>query len=101
MRYIPTAYGAISPARLQSSPDIDRSARISGADWWTTVRSVVLPLVRPALFTSFALLFIHFFKEYSAAVFLFAPGSEVIGTPLLQFWEIGRASCRERVCQYV
>jgi iron(III) transport system permease protein len=31
-------------------------------------------------------LFVYFFKEYVSAVFLFAPGSEVIGTTLLQFW---------------
>ncbi|WP_201839982.1 ABC transporter permease [Microvirga zambiensis] len=89
MRYIPTGYGAISPALVQISTDMDRSARTTGADWWTTVRLVILPLIRPALFSSFALMFIHFFKEYSAAVFLFAPGSEVIGTTLLQFWVAG------------
>ena len=32
------------------------------------------------------LLFVHFIKEYAAAVFLFAPGSEVIGTTMLTFW---------------
>src|SRR3546814_11417828 len=28
-------------------------------------------------------------------------GSRVLGTPSFIVWEIGRASCRERVCQYV
>lgn len=95
MRYIPTGFGALSPTLMQIGPDLDRSARVMGADWWTATRTVVLKLMKPALFTCFALLFIHFFKEYSTAIFLFAPGSEVIGTTLIQFWvqgEMGRVA---------
>ncbi|HET7409962.1 MAG TPA: iron ABC transporter permease [Paracoccaceae bacterium] len=86
MRYIPTGLGAISPALAQISADLDRSARTVGADWWRTSRSVMFRLLTPAMFSCFALLFIHFLKEYVTAVFLFAPGSEVIGTTMLQFW---------------
>ncbi|HXZ49546.1 MAG TPA: iron ABC transporter permease [Usitatibacter sp.] len=86
MRYLPTGLGAVSPALLQVSPELDRAARVSGADWWTTSWAVSLRLLKPALFSAFALLFICFFKDYATAVFLFAPGSEVIGTTLLTFW---------------
>ncbi|MCF3932637.1 iron ABC transporter permease [Acuticoccus sp. M5D2P5] len=89
MRYLPTGYGAVSPALAQLGADLDRSARTVGADWWRTSRSIVLPLLTPALFSCYALLFIHFLKEYVTAVFLFAPGSEVIGTTMLQFWTNG------------
>jgi iron(III) transport system permease protein len=95
MRYIPTGYGALAPALLQIGPDLDRSARVVGADWWTSMHAIVMRVMKPALFTCFALLFINFFKEYSTAIFLFAPGSEVIGTSLLQFWvqgEMGRVA---------
>ena len=86
MRYIPTGFGAIVPGLLQLDRDLDRSARTVGADWWTTGRSILVSLLKPAMFSCYALLFIHFFKEYVAAVFLFAPGSEVIGTTMLTFW---------------
>lgn len=89
MRYLPTGFGAISPALAQLGADLDRSARTVGADWWRTSISIVLPLLKPALFSCFALLFIHFLKEYVTAVFLYAPGSEVIGTTMLQFWANG------------
>ncbi|WP_226576043.1 ABC transporter permease [Acuticoccus sediminis] len=89
MRYLPTGYGAVSPALAQLGSDLDRSARTVGADWWRTSRSIVLPLIMPALFSCYALLFIHFLKEYVTAVFLYAPGSEVIGTTMLQFWKNG------------
>lgn len=89
MRYIPTGFGAMSPTAMQIAPDLDRSARVMGGDWWTACRNAILPLMRPAIFTSFALLFIHFLKEYSIAIFLVAPGSEIIGTTLLQYWVLG------------
>lgn len=86
MRYIPTGFGAIVPSLVQLDRDLDRSARTCGADWWTTSRTILFSLLKPAMFSCYALLFIHFFKEYVSAVFLFAPGSEVIGTTMLTFW---------------
>lgn len=89
MRYIPIGFGAIAPALAQIGDDLDKGARIAGADWWTTSTRIVLPLLKPALFSTFALLFIHFFKEYVTAVFLYQPGSEIIGTVMLQLWAQG------------
>jgi iron(III) transport system permease protein len=86
---IPTGYGALSPTMLQIGSDLDRSARVNGAGWWKAITTIILPLSKPAMFTCFALLFINFFKEYTIAVFLVAPGSEVIGTTLLQVWQQG------------
>src|SRR3546814_6628513 len=60
MRYIPTGFGAISPMLLQIGPDLDRSARTMGADWWTTCHAILLKLLKPAMFTCFALLFVPF-----------------------------------------
>ncbi|WP_182086294.1 iron ABC transporter permease [Aureimonas sp. ME7] len=84
LRYIPVGFGAIAPALSQIGDELDRGARISGADWWTTVTRIILPILKPALFSCFALLFIHFFKEYVTAVFLYQPGSEIIGSTMLQ-----------------
>ena len=91
MRYLPTGLGAVSPALLQIHPELDRAARTAGADWWTTSWAISLRLLKPALVSAFAVLFICFFKDYATAVFLFAPGSEVIGTTLLSFWIQGDA----------
>ncbi|MDB5563204.1 MAG: iron transporter permease, partial [Hyphomicrobiales bacterium] len=91
MRYIPTAFGALAPSLMQIAPDLNSSARVMGADWWRATRAVTLPLLKPAMVSCFALLFIQFLKEYSTAIFLFAPGSEVIGPTLLQYWENGES----------
>lgn len=89
MRNLPSGYGALSPVLLQIDKDLDRSARSVGADWWTTCRLVILPIAKTGLFSAYVLMFLAFFKEYAAATFLYAHGSEVIGISMLQFWGIG------------
>jgi iron(III) transport system permease protein len=89
VRYIPTAFGAISPMLTRIGAELDDSARTVGADWWTTCRVILLRLLKPALYSSFVLLFIQLIKEYGSAVFLVAPGSEVMGLTMLQFWVQG------------
>lgn len=89
MAAIPLGYGALAPMLLKISPELDRAARVQGASWFTSMTRIVAPVMRPAVIACFAILFISFFKEYSTAVFLYSPGSEVIGTTLLQFWTQG------------
>lgn len=91
MRGIPTAYGALAPALMQVGRELDQSARSAGASWWTAVTRIILPLIRPALFSAFTLLFLSFLKEYASAVFLFAPGAEILGTTMLSFWSNGNS----------
>lgn len=87
---IPKAYGAIAPALVQIAPDLDKAARVTGSDWWQATSSVIFPLLKPSLFAAYSLLFMSFFREYSIAIFLVTPGTEVIGTSLLQSWMQGQ-----------
>ncbi len=89
LRYIPIGFGTIAPALSQIGTELDRASRSAGADWWSTMRHIVLPLLKPAMFSTFALLFIHFFKEYVTAVFLYQSGSEIIGTTMLTLYAQG------------
>ena len=92
MRHIPTGYGALTPSLMQIGPSLDRAAKVSGADWWTTSHAILMPIMRPAMLACFALLFIQFFKEYSVALFLFSPDTEVIGVTLLRRWGQGEVA---------
>lgn len=90
IRFLSSGYGIVSPALLQIGTDFDRAARSVGAGWTTTMRRIVLPLSRPALLSCFILLMILIIKEYSSAVFLMAPGSEVMGATMLALWAQGQ-----------
>lgn len=89
MRDLPTAYATVAPSFLQIGREIDQSARVSGASWWRTFRSIVVPIARPALIACYLIVFISFVKEYASAVFLYAPGNEIIGTTMLSVWAKG------------
>jgi iron(III) transport system permease protein len=89
MRFIPLGFGAIGPSILRVSNELDRAARVSGASWLTTTRTIMLPLLRPALLSGFVILFISFLREYSSALFLVTRDSEVIGTTMIQLWRQG------------
>jgi iron(III) transport system permease protein len=83
MRYLPLGFSTISPSIMRVSNELDRAARVAGASWLTMVRSILAPILFPALMSGYVLLFITFLKEYASALFLYAPGSEVIGTSLI------------------
>jgi iron(III) transport system permease protein len=89
MRYLPLGFSSVSPSVLQISDELDRAARVSGTNWIGVLRHILFPLLRPALLSTFLLLFITFLKEYSVALFLFARGSQVIGTTMLEIWAQG------------
>lgn len=90
IRFISAGYGIVLPALFQITPDFDRAAKASGAGWIRTMSHIILPLQKHALMSCFVLLMILIVKEYASAVFLMAPGSEVIGSTMLSLWLQGQ-----------
>ena len=91
VRFLPLGFGAVMPSVLRISTELDRAARVSGASWLTTMWTILVPLLRPALASAFVLLFVSFLKEYASALFLVARGSEVIGTTMIELWRQGNS----------
>lgn len=89
MRYLPLGFSSISPSVLQVSDELDRAARIAGTSWFGATWRILFPILRPAMLSGYFLLFIAFLKEYSVALFLFARGSRVIGTTMIELWRQG------------
>src|SRR5690606_33180937 len=89
MATLPLGLGVIQPAVVQISADLDKAARTSGADWLQSMLRIMLPLLKSALLGSFVLLFITYLKSYIIAIFLMAPGLEVMGVSMLTLWTNG------------
>jgi iron(III) transport system permease protein len=83
VRNLPFAYVVMYPTMARIGEELDRAGRAAGASWWRTCRSIVLPLLRPALFSAFILMFVEILNDYDPALFLVKPGNEVIGTTML------------------
>lgn len=83
MRYLPLGLGTLMPSMMQVSADLEHSARTSGASWLKTMFHILLPILKPSLLAAYTVLFLQFFKDYATAVFLYSPGTEILGTVML------------------
>ena len=85
------AYGMrlISSALMQVAPELEEAGRSVGASRGRISRDITLPLIRYGLLGSWLLVFMIFEREYSTAVYLLAPGTEVIGAQLVSLWQGG------------
>jgi len=68
------------------------AARVSGASWWFTMKTIWFPLMKPALVASWFLVFMPAFSELTMTILLTGPGLETLGTLLFQLQEYGDAS---------
>lgn len=85
------AYGVrlIQGALMQVGPELEEAAAITGAAPGRVARDVTLPLIRTGLLAAWLLVFMIFEREYSTAVYLLSPGTEVIGALLVSLWGTG------------
>lgn len=85
------AYGMrlVQGALMQVGPELEEAARSVGASRGRTSRDITLPLIRYGLLASWLLIFMIFEREYSTAVYLLSPGTEVIGSLLVSLWATG------------
>jgi iron(III) transport system permease protein len=89
-RYVPFGMRYTSPGLLQISRELEESAQLSGAGWWTTFTRIVLPLMMPVLFGGWIYIFLLAVKELSVALLLYSPGTSVISVKILDMWENGQ-----------
>lgn len=68
------------------------AARVSGASWFTTLKTIWIPLMRPSLIASWFLVFMPVVSELTMTLPLAGPGQETIGTLIYQLQEYSDAS---------
>ena len=74
---------------LQVGPELEESARTTGASMGRTWRDIVIPIIRPGLAGAWALIMIVFIREYATGVYLMGAGTEVIGTLMVSLLTSG------------
>jgi iron(III) transport system permease protein len=88
-RYIPLAVRAASAAFRQVDPSLEETARITGAGWGKTLRSITVPLTRPGLFAGWLLVFVPAIQELSASILLFSSESITLAVAVYNLYETG------------
>jgi iron(III) transport system permease protein len=88
-RYVPLAVRSANAAFRQIDPSLEEAARVIGAGWFRTFRSVTLPLARPGLFAGWLLVFVPALQELSASILLFSSGSITLAVAVYNLYETG------------
>ena len=82
-RFQPFATRNVTAMFMAINPELEQSARASGATWKQTMRHIVLPLLKPSLIASWLMLFVIFIRELGATILLYAQGTETISVAMV------------------
>lgn len=70
-------------------PDLYRAARSGGAGPVTALRTVIVPLLLPAIAAAWAIVFLFAFHELTMSTLLYGPGSETLAVVILNLRQLG------------
>ncbi len=79
----------ISGAADRLSGDLLAAARVSGASLFTAVRTVVLPLLAPAIAAGGILVFVFALHEVTLSVLLYGPRTATLAVTILNLQQVG------------
>jgi iron(III) transport system permease protein len=88
-KYMPYGMRYATTSMTQISSELEESAMVSGASWWTTFRRVLLPLLSPGIMAGFVYILVVSFRELSSSILLYSPGNEVLSILMWEQFENG------------
>jgi iron(III) transport system permease protein len=89
IKELPLGANMSSVAFLQISTELEQSARVCGASWFTTYRRIMLPLVAPTLVAVFIVTFIGAVRDIGTTVLLVTPESRSLSLLMFEFANSG------------
>ena len=87
--FMPYGIRALGANIVQIHPELEESSRVHRASWFRTFRLVMLPLLRPGIYSTWILLFIIFIREISAAVLLTTTNTRLFPVLIFEQWSAG------------
>jgi iron(III) transport system permease protein len=87
--FMPYGVRALGATIVQIHPELEESSRVHGASWLRTFWRVVMPLLRPGIYSTWILLFIIFIREISAAVLLTSINTRLFPVLIFEQWTEG------------
>jgi iron(III) transport system permease protein len=87
--FLPLTVRSLTGVVVQLERSLEESARVVGASWLRTIRTITLPLLRPGVVAAWMLLFISSIRDVSASILLQSPKSRVLGPTIYDFWDSG------------
>jgi iron(III) transport system permease protein len=88
-RHLPIGFVFVRSLMKQVSPELEEAARILGAGRLRSLIDITYPVLRPAAFIAWLLIFSLCLREQPMSAILTQSGTEVMSTMVLQFIEDG------------
>ena len=89
-RFLPYGMRFNTASLLQLHKELEESAQLSGADWFTSFRRIVLPLLKPGLMAGWIYIVIVSVRELSSSILLYSPDTVVVSVVLWELWQNGQ-----------
>ena len=87
--YLPVATRFTHAAVMQIHKELEEAAHVSGAGFWTSLASILVPLVRPSLLNGGLVVFVLTMKVMSIAALLSGSDNMILSVYIWSLWENG------------
>ncbi|MBO6816271.1 MAG: iron ABC transporter permease [Rhizobiaceae bacterium] len=98
VRFMAMAEGNLENGFSKISPNLDMAARNLGRNDWQVFRTILLPLMRPAIAGASLLVFVDVVKELSATILLRPFGMNTLATHVYDYASQGRVEDGALAC---
>jgi len=88
-RYISFSVRTTSSSLKQIHHSLIDASRISGANWLTTLKNIIIPLIKPGLIAGWFLIFMPTLRELTMSILLWGPKTVTIGVAVFELQEAG------------
>jgi iron(III) transport system permease protein len=91
-RFLTFGVRSINAAFEQLHESLEEAARISGADVVTTLKDIVIPLIKSNVFAGWFLAFMPALTELTLSILLFSVGNETLGVVVFGLHQEGKVN---------
>lgn len=92
VKFLSLAMKTVGDGYGQIDDVLAEAARVSGASWATSLKTIWLPLMKPSIIAAWFLIFMPAFGELTMTILLSGPGIETLGTLIFQLQEYADSS---------
>jgi iron(III) transport system permease protein len=89
VKFLPYGMRFCYSSLLSIDRQLEESARLCGAGGFAVLRSIVLPLMMPAILATWIYVFMHAIRDLSTAVLLTGANNAIVSVVILDLWNNG------------
>jgi iron(III) transport system permease protein len=95
---------AVIPARMTSAvlarvpASLEQAAQLGGANWFTTLRQIVVPLASRGLIATWVVSYVFCLRDLGISIVVYPPGSDTLPVRILTLMANGAPSLIAALC---